>query len=139
MKMNPPHYCLFRGKLEPDVAEVAPYLIGLLPGTHFTNWILGKNLGENRGIFAHCRHSLNEMRRHFRSLITVQNERGNPMIFRFYDPRVIRPFLPTCETEELKIFFGKVTDYFVEGEDKESLVNFSLQNDQLGSEIFYLN
>ncbi len=130
-EMRPPHYCLFRGELEPDMAEVAPYVVNLVPNTPFCDWVLNDNFGKHWGIFAQSRHSIKEMRRHFRALVTVYNEKGDPMIFRFYDPRVLRKFLPTCNGGELKVFFGNVEVFFAEDEKGQNLSAFRLENDQL--------
>ena len=130
-EMSPPHYCLYRGKLEPDLAEVMPYVVGLLPGSPFAGWLLSESFGKNWGIFAHCRHSIKEMRKHFREIFTVYDEQGNPMIFRFYDPRVLRSFLPTCEGDELKSFFGKVETFYLESEKGQALLSYSFDNGQL--------
>lgn len=130
-EMRPPNFCLFRGKLAPDMAEVAPYVVNLAPGSAFTDWVLNEGFGKHWGIFVHCRHSFKEIRRHFRSLFTVYDETGNPMIFRFYDPRVLQNFLPTCNGEELKSFFGKMETYFAESSDGKILSAFKVENDQL--------
>lgn len=129
-EMRPPHYCLFRGDRPPDVQEVAPYVVQLTPGTVFADWVLSECFGKHWGIFAHSRHSIKEMRRHFRGLITVYDEAGNPMIFRFYDPRVLPVFLPTCSIDELKTFFGTVDTLFAENVKEQSLLSFRLENDE---------
>lgn len=128
---NPPHYCLFRGELAPDVASAAPYLVGLIDGTPFTEWLLDGNLGKHWGVFAQSRRSITEMRKHFRALITVHDESGKPMIFRFYDPRVMQTFLSTCNGGELKTFFGSVDRFFAEDGDNGSLSSFALENNSL--------
>lgn len=129
--LSPEHICLYRGKLEPDIAEVAPYLIRMTPDTEFTDWVITEGWGNHWGIFAQTRYSLTEMRKHFRSFLTVHDEAGNPMLFRYYDPRVLRTFLPTCNAGELTAFFGKVTNYILEHEDPQHLLNYSLQNGEL--------
>lgn len=53
------------------------------------------------------------------------------MIFRFYDPRVMRKFLPTCDAEQLKVFFGNVDTYFVEAEEGEILLAYSNNHGEL--------
>lgn len=126
---RPPRYCLFSGELEPDMEEVAPYLVRLYPKTPFTEWVL-EAWDKNWGIFVQSREPLEEMRKHFRNLITVYDEKGNPMIFRFYDPRVIRQFLPTCNQGEIKVFFGSVDSYFAESEDNTKLVQYQIENDK---------
>ena len=127
---RPPNYCLLRGELKPDMAEVAPYVVQLIPGAPFTDWVLG-DFGKNWGIFVQSLHSIKEMRRHFRALLTIYDETGKPMLFRFYDPRVIQKFLPTCSSDELKTFFGKVDNFFAEDEKTKKLTVFRLENDEL--------
>lgn len=127
-EMKPPRYCLLSGELEPDMAEVAPYLVRLYPRTAFTDWLLRECWGKHWGIFAHSRKTLKEMRKHFRSLVTVYDESGKPLIFRYYDPRVLHNFLPTCEPEEIETFFGEVDSYFAESEKEEKLMRFERGN-----------
>ncbi len=119
------NYCLFRGTLEPDMASVAPYLVRVKPGTEFADWLLDGCFGLHWGIFARSRHSTIEMRKHFRSLVSVHDEDGKPLTFRFYDPRVLHKFLPTCNGGELKTFFGPVDSYFAESGD-DTLTSYSL-------------
>lgn len=117
--MNPPHLCLYRGELQPDILYVAPYLVQLLPDNPFTNWFLRECWGRHWGIFAQSTSSLVGMRKHFRSLLTVDDAAtGNPLLFRYYDPRVFLMFLPTCNASELQSFFGGVNAYFVESADE---------------------
>jgi|SRR5215468_5732596 len=130
-KTEPPHYCLFRGELAPDVAEAAPYLVGLLRDSPFTEWLLNESIGKHWGVFALSRQSITEMRRHFRSLITVHDEGGTPMIFRYYDPRVLRSFLPTCNAGELKTFFGKVDTFLAEEKDGNGMSTFEMKDNEL--------
>lgn len=130
-KFDPPHFCLQRGKLEPDMAEVMPYVVILSPNSPFTDWILSESYGKHWGIFAHSRFSIHEMRRHFRALFRVHNERGEPLIFRFYDPRVLPDFLQTCNGGELKTFFGKVETFFSEDKKGEGFFAYSLDDEQL--------
>ena len=131
----PPHFCLFRGNLEPDVAAVAPYVVGLVRGSLFTDWMLDAEIGAHYGIFAASRQSIHEMRRHFRGLFTVYKENGDPMYFRFYDPRVLRAFLPTCNGGELKTFFGPVDRIIAENEDGTAYSTFRLKGNEVAESI----
>lgn len=128
-EMKPPYHCLFTGDLEPDMAEVAPYLIQLHPKTPFAEWVVEEFWGKHWGIFIHSRKTLKDMRKHLRSLVTVYDETGNPMTFRFYDPRVLHRFLPTCKPAELKVFFGDIEMFFAESEDDRKLFGFDLAED----------
>ncbi len=130
-EMRPPHHCLIRGDLEPDMQEVSPYVVGLIPGTPFVDWVLEECFGKHWGIFAQSRRSLKEMRFQFRRLLTVMNEAGDPMIFRFYDPRVLNRFLPTCTPEELETFFGSVDTFFSEDAESQKMLRFRRKEGQL--------
>lgn len=48
---QPEHCCLYRGELEPDLAEAAPYLVRLERGTDLVKWLL-TGYGQHWGIFA---------------------------------------------------------------------------------------
>jgi len=126
-EVKPKYYCLFPGELEPDMAEVAPYVVELEPDSQFTQWVIDGGWGNHWGIFASAPEDLRKMRGHFRSLVKVMDEAGTPMYFRFYDPRVMRTFLPTCNAEELSELFGPSTSYRLEAEDPNVLL--CLRND----------
>jgi hypothetical protein len=130
-EMNPQNVCLYRGELEPDMVFVAPYLVLLLPGTDFTDWLLKNCWGKHWGMFAQTRVSIVGMRKHFRSMLTVYSEEGKPLLFRYYDPRVFLTFLPTCNTEELEMFFGPVSYYFVETNDAKNLRRYSFEDNKV--------
>jgi hypothetical protein len=118
--------CLFRGELQPDMAEVAPYLVQLEQGTEFTNWIISQGWGNHWGIFAAAEADFRRMRSHFRSFLIVYDETGRPLRFRYYDPRVLRTYLSTCRADELAIVFGPVTSYIVEDSDPDMLSRYQL-------------
>ena len=130
-EMRPPSVCLYRGELPPDIVYVAPYLVHILPESQFAKWLLAECWGRHWGIFAQSSLSMVGMRKHFRSLLTVDDAAGNPLLFRYYDPRVFLTFLPTCNVEELQIFFGKVNYYFVESDDAVRLHRYSFSKNVL--------
>jgi len=123
-KLKPEHVCLYRGQLEPDMAEVAPYLVKLEYDHPFTKLVLEKGWGNHWGVFAVTRleAGLREMRNHFRRFLMVMNPEGKTVYFRYYDPRVLRVYLPTCNAEEIEMVFGPISCYIVEDEDPAVLV-----------------
>lgn len=131
---KPPYICLYRGELEPDIAQVAPYLVFLEPESKFTDWLFSKGWGNHWGIFARSNFDMRVLRRHFRSFLTVYNEDGKPLLFRYYDPRVLRVYLPTCNKKEMDTIFGPVDSYLMEDEDSHNLIRFRVVNDVLKKE-----
>lgn len=129
--LEPEYICLYRGELEPDLAHVAPYLVRLDSKSAFTDWILEKGWGQHWGIFVVAKADITALRQHFRRFLTVHDPDGKPLLFRYYDPRVLRTYLPTCNEEELTTVFGPVSCYLVEGENPEQLLRFQFAGGQL--------
>lgn len=106
--------CLYRGELEPDLAQVAPYLVKLRRKSTLTQWILSEGWGNHWGIFAITPIGLEALRRHFRHFLRVKDPSGKVLYFRFYDPRVLRVYLPTCNRTEIKTIYGPILRYIAE-------------------------
>lgn len=123
---QPASECLYRGELAPDLAEVAPYLVLLDRKSAFTDWVVDNGWGKHWGIFFVSRGGLPEMRGHFRRFLTVHDTQGKPLLFRYYDPRVLRAYLPAATRAELTEIFGPVMHFIVEAEKPTQLLRFQL-------------
>ncbi len=126
-----PHCCLFSGKLEPGVAECAPYLVDLTRDDAFTALVLTEGWGEAWGVFAVLPKEIGfrDVRKHFRSFLRVRGPEGKPVFFRYYDPRVFQLYLPTCTAEELDTVLGPVLRYAMEPPEAKELLLFE-RNDE---------
>jgi hypothetical protein len=138
---EPEHACLWRGELEPDMAEVAPYVVRLEAGTPFTDWLLARGWGRHWGIFALAgpETDLRDMRRHFREFTMVRGPDDEVLYFRYYDPRVLRVYLPLCNAEEMRTVFGPVRAFLVEDEDPAILLRFTMGEGQAQREQIRLD
>ncbi len=123
--------CLFLGELAPELARVAPYLVHLGRRSLATREILRLGWGQSWGVFLHSDRILQDLRRHFRRFLQVKDESGKRFFFRYYDPRVLRAYLPTCEKNELDYVFGPVQMYLVEGESINTILEFRFQDEAL--------
>lgn len=115
---------LYRGDAAARMAEVAPYLVELDRDSLFTRWLLRHGWGKSWGIFMNAIAGLEVLRGHFRKFVMVQLPDGRSVYFRFYDPRVLRAYLPTCTDEEIKAIFGPVERYSMENDDGTLLLTF---------------
>ncbi|QXE87783.1 DUF4123 domain-containing protein [Geomonas nitrogeniifigens] len=122
----PQYFCLMRGPLQPDLAQVAPYLVYLRRGCPFTDWLLAKGWGRHWGIYGGSNGSMMELRKHFRRLFHVSDETGKAYYFRFYDPSVLRNYLPRCTDEETAEFFGPLEWIVAEENDPGTARKFFL-------------
>lgn len=126
--------CLHRGKMAEELAWVAPYLVKLDRENPFTRWLLDSGWGESRFVFVRSLATLAELKRHFRKFLTVYDEEGKSYFFRFYDPRVLRVYLPTCNAEELSTVFGPVESFVLEEKDPSFMRVFSPEGEKLQTE-----
>jgi hypothetical protein len=121
---------LYEGRVAPDIAEVAPYLIPAGRGSGVAEEIIGLGWGDAWGIFCASTAGPDELRRHLRRFLTVRTQKRKNLLFRFYDPRVLRVYLPTCTSSELKTFFGPVDRFVCEGEDARTVLVHRRTGDQ---------
>jgi hypothetical protein len=64
-------------------------------------------------------------------MLMVKTWRGERLLFRYYDPRVLRVYLPTCTSEELKTVFGPIQQFYAENESATSLMQFNFVRGKL--------
>jgi len=126
-ELNPDHTCLYEGDSERFLAAVAPWLFSFDPTTPFGEWVVAEGAGRSWGVFLRCAADPVALYKHLRKFLIVENEEGREMYFRYYDPRVLRAFLPTCGAEQLKAFFGPV-DTFLGEDEQHLLVEFGIRN-----------
>ncbi|HEU5115743.1 MAG TPA: DUF4123 domain-containing protein [Isosphaeraceae bacterium] len=112
---------LYEGPKGDQLALVAPYLVALPPRSRFLRTLIREGWGQSWGIYCTGSVSFSELRNHLRKLLTVKTEEGKTLLFRFYDPRVLRPFLPTCSRSELTEFFGPIRLFASEAADSAEL------------------
>lgn len=122
--------CLFSGPMSPEVEAAAPHLIQLGPDYSFTPKLIEMGWGNSWGVFLRIE-DFSRLRPHLRSFLRVSDEDGNILFFRYYDPRVLRAYLPTCQTDELRAVFGPIASYLVEAEDGASLIEFQFDGTRL--------
>ncbi len=119
---EPEYFCMFSGKLEPDMEEVAPYLVRLKTGSAFSRWLFSIPPETHYGIFIQSDGNLRAMRKHLRRFLSITDPDGKSLGFRYYDPRVFRAYLPTCNAEETEKWFKGISCYLLEGEKPGTLL-----------------
>ncbi len=121
---------LYSGRVPPVVERVAPQLVELLPDHRLTRRWIDEGLGQAWGIVMRVAEP-DMLRHHLRKFLRVQDEAGRRLLFRFYDPRVLRTFLPACTADELRAFFGPVQAFFAEAPAGDGLLRYELQGGAL--------
>jgi hypothetical protein len=116
---------LYQGAAATELAAVAPYIVCLGTTNRVFDWIWEIGWGDNWGIFVWSLVTAETLRAHFRRLTMVRTEDGGQLLFRFYDPRVLPPFLQTCDSGQLQEIFGPVQHYMAEMGQGEELARLS--------------
>lgn len=130
--------CLYAGDLPRPLASAAPYLVRLPLAQPFTQWLLASGWGRAWGLILLSEASILELRAHFRRLLRVKTAEGRECLFRFYDPRVLRAYLPTCTPKELAAVFGPVDGFLLEAENVRQGLAFHRRNSALERSTFDL-
>jgi hypothetical protein len=100
--------CLFSGPLHPELQAAAPYLVHLAAGSPTTERLLRRGWGRAWGILTVAAPdvTLVQQRLHFKKFLRVRSEDGRELAFRYYDPRVLNVYLPTCTADEFHTLLG---------------------------------
>ncbi|CDG22410.1 conserved protein of unknown function [Xenorhabdus poinarii G6] len=105
-RYDPPSACLYGEPLQPELVEIAPYLVQVTEEVKIwlecckTPW----------GIFVHSAADMKTVRQHLRKYLQVLlPQQEKPVFFRFYDPRNIWDFLGVLSDWEVHCFLGPIT------------------------------
>ena len=123
------HYdCLYEDRSRDDLAAVAPYLVTVADGKDLWSWVTESGFGNSWGIFMNAAAGFEDILNHFRKFVVVKTANGGEQYFRFYDPRVLKVFLPACNESQVIDFFGPVESFIAEGSIKEEAIEYRHQN-----------
>jgi hypothetical protein len=122
---------LYEGEKAIELAPYAPYLVELPEDSPLAGELAAQAFGKSYCVLLTARASFDDVRKHFRHFLMVETEDGKEVYFRFYDPRVLRVFLPTCTPEEAKRFFGPIRSFWIEAREPGTLSRFWLGEDGL--------
>ncbi len=117
---------LFSDNVSNNMAEVAPYLVDIAFSPeqnghgYLKQW--SAHQGRSIGILLLTTADAGLTWRHLRQVFVVTDEARRSYYFRFYDPRVLRTFLPACSGAEAREFFGPVEQILVEAESASRLL-----------------
>jgi len=131
--------CLYEGTLPRELLNAAPHLLRLFRDDHFCRQLLKDGWGQSWGVFAMAPTSLTSLRRHFRKYMVVRGPNGNRFVFRWYDPRVLRAYLPTCNVEDLRTVFGPIEAFIVEGGEAGTAHRFAFDGERMTDTVIRLD
>ncbi len=117
---------LYEGEAAAELAAVAPYVVAIPAVGDLFDWLWTDGWAAPWFILMRSGAAIDVLRAHFRRLVRVRTEDGGTLLFRFYDPRVLTRFLPTCDSGQLSEMFGPVVSYLTTDQAGRRLHRFSL-------------
>lgn len=125
---------LYEGLRGEELALVAPYLVALPHDAAALDELVAEAWGASWGVFLRAGATFRDLRRHLRRLLRAELDDGQRVLFRFYDPRVLRAYLPTCMGDEAAQMFGPIDRYVTEGRRGETALRFRATADGVATE-----
>ncbi|MDI1446209.1 DUF4123 domain-containing protein [Polyangium sp. 6x1] len=112
-----PYRSLYEGIDGQALEHVAPHLVELQPSSSLLARLVEEGWGNRWGIFIEFAHGWKELRRHLRRFLMVADaDTRKKYYFRFYDPVVLREFLPTTTPKQRAELFGEIGAFLLEDE-----------------------
>jgi hypothetical protein len=108
-----PYTCLYKGQAAATYRHYAPYLVELHADARVTDRLLQDGWGSSVGYFLGTSCEPEPLLHHLRHYLYATLPDGRQAYFRFYDPRVMRAFLPTSTGAQLDDFLREVIDWFL--------------------------
>ncbi len=106
---------LYQGIQAQTMADGAPYLVRFAKESRLLRRLVFEGWGQSWGSYMESAAPLGELRNHFRRILMVTRDSDEqPMYFRFYDPRVLRTFLPMATARQVDRTFGPVARFIAE-------------------------
>lgn len=108
------HACLFQGEAAKELRDAAPWIVRLEECHRFTRYLFTQGdapwnmWGVEPGIFLRSTGSINDMRRHLRKFIRVQNEKGKWLYWRFWEPKWIVDMLGELHPNQKEAFLSGI-------------------------------
>jgi hypothetical protein len=103
-----PVQCLYKGRAAEELKYVAPYLIDMiLPKDAYNNKdevpdfhksYFAKHWGNDAAMFFRTKASMEEVHNHFRKFTKITNDESKSLFFRFYDQKILAPYLTAVES-----------------------------------------
>ena len=115
---------LFEGKMDVKHFGVSGFLVECQKDSILFDWLTTKAWGGSCSVFFITKASFEEVFKHLQKFNRVYLEDNDVVYFRYYDPRVLRVYLPTCNPKEIRMFYGDIQSFFMESENPEILTEF---------------
>ena len=109
--------CLFRTEVVSPLGRAAPYLVPVEHAERLIAAWRSHGLGQSWGLFLTSSQEQARVRQRLRTFNEAKLPDGRVVLFRWWDPRVFRVYLPTCNADDLETLFAGIDSYVCETDD----------------------
>ena len=102
------HSCLFRESPNENLIRVAPFMARADFAGDLLLWLAIDDAAIEAVLFLFTDASPGALYKHLRRFLLVRDSENDENYLRFYDPRVLRPFVAACTDDEKRRFFGPI-------------------------------
>jgi len=127
---------LLPGGPQAPAAAVGPWLVALPAGHPFTQALVHDPAPADALLLLSSGLPLPPLWRHLRALGRVRGPGGEPLLFRYHDPRVLRAFLATADPGQLAEFFGPLDGVFAPAEGVAAFDGWDFAQCRLHRHVF---
>ena len=110
-ELNIENLPLFRESPEENIIHVTPFLMRFSPSEILLHWMTMNPVVLETALICTSTAPLADTYSHVRRFLLVKDGTGRQVYFRFWDPRVIEPFLQTATPEERRWFCGPIRGF----------------------------
>lgn len=126
--------CLFERVVD-RVRRASPWLVELSPSDPLSRAWRGAGWDKNWGVLLSSRADMKTVKLRLKRFTQARLPDGaGPVLFRFWDPRVLRVFLPTLEPEDAPDWFTDIDRWIAPSEDGKGSIRYSLKDGAVTAE-----
>lgn len=122
--------CLFSGSALREFGDNAAWVVEIDSTEGTLRWLLEQGFNKRWAIFANSLLEIEPFVRHLKKFTVAEGDGGRTFFFRFYDPHVLRQYLPAFDERQVRLFFREIEDVFFEDTSgRHRLLKYNLADD----------
>jgi FHA domain/Domain of unknown function (DUF4123) len=104
----------------------SPFLVLVPPQSRLLDVLVKDGWSHGWGFYLAAAANFESTLQHWQPFVTLCNRNGQPLTFRFWEPRVLRAIVPAMPPAEAAGFFGPISRLVVEEDKPDVAVEFTL-------------
>ncbi len=128
--------CLFSGNAKQELGDQTAWVADVTDDRATLEALLDEGYGKGMLSFAFSALDLRAFITHLKKFTKIRDAKGTEHFFRFYDPKVMRQYVPVFNETQHKAFFAGLTSaMFEDTRDPAKLIRFWSERGSLRNEI----